>query len=154
MYKSTCVLWCYLTSILVLFLMIQRPPRSKRTDTLFPYTTLFRSDRLEVRLFVNLRRAADVEGPHRQLGAGFADRLGGDHADRLADVHRRPARPVAAIAFAADAQHRFADPRRPHLRSEARRVGKEGVSQCKFRWAPDHLKKKKQSTHKLQKSTQ
>src|SRR3546814_4363391 len=26
------------------FLMIRRPPRSKRTDTLFPYTTLFRSD--------------------------------------------------------------------------------------------------------------
>src|SRR3546814_9285379 len=28
---------------LVLFLMIRRPPRSTRTDTLFPYTTLFRS---------------------------------------------------------------------------------------------------------------
>src|SRR3546814_1569577 len=27
----------------VFFLMIQRPPRSTRTDTLFPYTTLFRS---------------------------------------------------------------------------------------------------------------
>src|SRR3546814_12201025 len=26
------------------FLMIRRPPRSTRTDTLFPYTTLFRSD--------------------------------------------------------------------------------------------------------------
>src|SRR3546814_13111325 len=33
-----CVL-CYF-----LFLMIRRPPRSTRTDTLFPYTTLFRSD--------------------------------------------------------------------------------------------------------------
>src|SRR3546814_19796912 len=28
------------------FLMIRRPPRSTRTDTLFPYTTLFRSPRL------------------------------------------------------------------------------------------------------------
>src|SRR3546814_11335119 len=28
------------------FFMIRRPPRSTRTDTLFPYTTLFRSDRL------------------------------------------------------------------------------------------------------------
>src|SRR3546814_11057533 len=28
--------WC-------VFLMIRRPPRSTRTDTLFPYTTLFRS---------------------------------------------------------------------------------------------------------------
>src|SRR3546814_4204933 len=27
--------------------MIRRPPRSTRTDTLFPYTTLFRSDRLD-----------------------------------------------------------------------------------------------------------
>src|SRR3546814_1422393 len=29
--------------ILCFFLMIRRPPRSTRTDTLFPYTTLFRS---------------------------------------------------------------------------------------------------------------
>src|SRR3546814_14423339 len=31
-------------SYLFVFLMIRRPPRSTRTDTLFPYTTLFRSD--------------------------------------------------------------------------------------------------------------
>src|SRR3546814_19225522 len=30
-------------SCVVFFLMIRRPPRSTRTDTLFPYTTLFRS---------------------------------------------------------------------------------------------------------------
>src|SRR3546814_16284704 len=30
--------------------MIRRPPRSTRTDTLFPYTTLFRSGRGELRL--------------------------------------------------------------------------------------------------------
>src|SRR3546814_13007412 len=29
------------------FLMIRRPPRSTRTDTLFPYTTLFRSEGLD-----------------------------------------------------------------------------------------------------------
>src|SRR3546814_17521882 len=29
--------------IFLFFLMIRRPPRSTRTDTLFPYTTLFRS---------------------------------------------------------------------------------------------------------------
>src|SRR3546814_2979280 len=29
--------------VCVFFLMIRRPPRSTRTDTLFPYTTLFRS---------------------------------------------------------------------------------------------------------------
>src|SRR3546814_14087205 len=31
--------------VVVCFLMIRRPPRSTRTDTLFPYTTLFRSKR-------------------------------------------------------------------------------------------------------------
>src|SRR3546814_16023640 len=34
---------CYV-HILFVFLMIRRPPRSTRTDTLFPYTTLFRSN--------------------------------------------------------------------------------------------------------------
>src|SRR3546814_9487190 len=29
--------------VIFFFLMIRRPPRSTRTDTLFPYTTLFRS---------------------------------------------------------------------------------------------------------------
>src|SRR3546814_1400884 len=33
-------------SVCFFFLMIRRPPRSTRTDTLFPYTTLFRSFRL------------------------------------------------------------------------------------------------------------
>src|SRR3546814_12610853 len=31
------------------FLMIRRPPRSTRTDTLFPYTTLFRSPSSDAR---------------------------------------------------------------------------------------------------------
>src|SRR3546814_1834323 len=36
--------WCLVILIdLLFFLMIRRPPRSTRTDTLFPYTTLFRS---------------------------------------------------------------------------------------------------------------
>src|SRR3546814_13439075 len=34
---------CLLLYCLFFFLMIRRPPRSTRTDTLFPYTTLFRS---------------------------------------------------------------------------------------------------------------
>src|SRR3546814_12528382 len=42
------VLYCLFFNVLCLlvlffFLMIRRPPRSTRTDTLFPYTTLFRS---------------------------------------------------------------------------------------------------------------
>src|SRR3546814_3171086 len=31
--------------VVIFFLMIRRPPRSTRTDTLFPYTTRFRSER-------------------------------------------------------------------------------------------------------------
>src|SRR3546814_3178306 len=38
-----CVLYHTSFSCYVFFLMIRRPPRSTRTDTLFPYTTLFRS---------------------------------------------------------------------------------------------------------------
>src|SRR3546814_1388409 len=34
----------YIVYFWLFFLMIRRPPRSTRTDTLFPYTTLFRSD--------------------------------------------------------------------------------------------------------------
>src|SRR3546814_1692353 len=41
------LLYIYVGTILIyfyfFFLMIRRPPRSTRTDTLFPYTTLFRS---------------------------------------------------------------------------------------------------------------
>src|SRR3546814_12273049 len=45
------VVCCFIMSALLVllfcffffFLMIRRPPRSTRTDTLFPYTTLFRS---------------------------------------------------------------------------------------------------------------
>src|SRR3546814_15609775 len=33
----------YVYSMIVFFLVLRRPPRSIRTDTLFPYTTLFRS---------------------------------------------------------------------------------------------------------------
>src|SRR3546814_13292124 len=36
----------YIYSVVFFFLMIRRPPRSTRTDTLFPYTTLFRSQRI------------------------------------------------------------------------------------------------------------
>src|SRR3546814_14972757 len=41
-----CYLLCVFSMLLVIFfcLMILRPPRSTRTDTLFPFTTLFRSN--------------------------------------------------------------------------------------------------------------
>src|SRR3546814_13638894 len=42
LYVDLCTLCLYAPSRFF-FLMIRRPPRSTRTDTLFPYTTLFRS---------------------------------------------------------------------------------------------------------------
>src|SRR3546814_21163498 len=43
--------------------MIRRPPRSTRTDTLFPYTTLFRSDQPDLLCRTRLRAAGqDVQG--------------------------------------------------------------------------------------------
>src|SRR3546814_14999152 len=42
------------------FLMIRRPPRSTRTDTLFPYTTLFRSQPHDA-------AARQGEGPLRSI---------------------------------------------------------------------------------------
>src|SRR3546814_5340954 len=51
--------------------MIRRPPRSTRTDTLFPYTTLFRSEELAegvaaARELVEI--AADVVGDPQVVG--------------------------------------------------------------------------------------
>src|SRR3546814_13889396 len=48
------------------YLMIRRPPRSTRTDTLFPYTTLFRSF------------AEAGVGIAREAVAYLSDQLGGD----------------------------------------------------------------------------
>src|SRR3546814_14486282 len=60
---------------ILFFLMIRRPPRSTRTDTLFPYTTLFRSLRLDGRL----------DGP-RLLGQDTVNQVLGDTLPlRLAD---------------------------------------------------------------------
>src|SRR3546814_13326524 len=41
------VILVLLRILFICFLMIRRPPRSTRTDTLFPYTTLFRSVAVE-----------------------------------------------------------------------------------------------------------
>src|SRR3546814_12640500 len=49
------------------FLMIRRPPRSTRTDTLFPYTTLFRSARLPAARALVARHQ---QRERRMLGVG------------------------------------------------------------------------------------
>src|SRR3546814_15087813 len=38
-----CAMIVLILCVVVFFLMLRRPPRSTRTDTFFPYTTLFRS---------------------------------------------------------------------------------------------------------------
>src|SRR3546814_2848845 len=61
-------------SSLFFFLMIRRPPRSTRTDTLFPYTTLFRSDRGRERTPIGID---DIMGRYRdRRRAGVARRHG------------------------------------------------------------------------------
>src|SRR3546814_6497938 len=64
--------------VFLFFLMIRRPPRSTRTDTLFPYTTLFRSPRNVVTDTVRVRPrfkvAAGNDTPKTAyLPAGTAD---------------------------------------------------------------------------------
>ena len=54
------------------------------------------------------RRAADVERAHRQLRARLADRLRGDDADRLAQLHHPSGGQVAAVAPRAHAAARRA----------------------------------------------
>src|SRR3546814_15561445 len=78
----------------VFFLMIRRPPRSTRTDTLFPYTTLFRSRDVsrDDRLFPSRCRA------HRRR----ASRVDRSRPARLAARARRGV--VAAPALLPDAR--------------------------------------------------
>src|SRR3546814_3939706 len=65
--------------VLCFFLMIRRPPRSTRTDTLFPYTTLFRS------LGDHVQRVASLDLVLGLLLLALA--VGGDHgAGALAGV--------------------------------------------------------------------
>src|SRR3546814_7078579 len=75
-------------------LSIRRPPRSTRTDTLFPYTTLFRS-----------RARAGVMDGHRIrrildhiARTGRARVVDLDHPPRVADADRLDDRVLAAFA--------------------------------------------------------
>src|SRR3546814_12547500 len=121
--------------------MIRRPPRSTRTDTLFPYTTLFRSP-------------ISADGEYRLIvegdsGAVVAETAAGEANNQaalllnvgLADYADLEVSDVEAPAQTID------DPARVRVewtvtnigtRSAARRVGEEGVRTCQFRWAPDH----------------
>src|SRR3546814_18288282 len=71
--------------------MIRRPPRSTRTDTLFPYTTLFRSQRRR-----SQDAAREAQAAHERLdilarGEVVGDEHGGILRIGTAQLHR-PAR--------------------------------------------------------------
>src|SRR3546814_3251101 len=79
--------------------MIRRPPRSTRTDTLFPYTTLFRSARA-VRTGVPVAR---VRRRHRRAACG--DVRGGDGLrrpapDRRSEEHTSELQSLMRISYA------------------------------------------------------
>src|SRR3546814_14849334 len=93
----------YLLFYYFFFLMIRRPPRSTRTDTLFPYTTLFRSRAADQHMVgagdsrLRQRGARQRAQPalHPVARDGVADLL----ADGIADAN-------ACIAVAARAEDR------------------------------------------------
>src|SRR3546814_10617454 len=66
-------------SLCFCFLMIRRPPRSTRTDTLFPYTTLFRS----------AHQAPRERGHDWSRGPRQDDADGGADEDRCGAFRRR-----------------------------------------------------------------
>src|SRR3546814_14727541 len=89
---------CLVTSVVLLihefslscscfFLMIRRPPRSTRTDTLFPYTTLFRSGILQTHY-----HADHAQGLlHLRWGKGLRiPVLGPPDPEGLADLYKHP----------------------------------------------------------------
>src|SRR3546814_11973655 len=118
--------------------MIRRPPRSTRTDTLFPYTTLFRSY-----ILGDLFEAWVGDDDPSETGAFVAERLKAlsDSGVPVALMHGNRDF-LLGEAYAQRAGMRLLeDPTRielngkPVLRSEERRVGKECVSTCRYRWS-------------------
>src|SRR3546814_11317131 len=122
--------------------MIRRPPRSTRTDTLFPYTTLFRSgeDRLVVAV-VPLEGDvdADLDGAAadgRDAISAADDRTRDDR--RASAVHMTHERGDAAIVHHLDRVDIPGAAIVKDDRSAERRVGKECVSTCRSGWSRDH----------------
>src|SRR3546814_14341077 len=120
--------------------MRRRPPRSTRTDTLFPYTTLFlsRSD-LVAEIGAGERTGGDANEAAAAAAEGRADHRAADPAKHGADgflVHLRAAAIVARAAGQTERHGQQHDGKTG--RSEERRVGKECVSTCRSRWSPYH----------------
>src|SRR3546814_11602157 len=125
---------------LFFFLMIRRPPRSTRTDTLVPYTTLFRSGDRDRR-----RRRQRGRTHGRQRSGGRRVHL---RQYRLAGDQKFGCQVAIAARQQRDQGPGCRRQSRSGPRSEARSVGKEGVSTCRDRGVPDHEKNKKCFTKK------
>src|SRR3546814_9992975 len=93
------------------FLMIRRPPRSTRTDTLFPYTTLFRSEQQFTARTAERANACQME----EGGGGVAPP---DEAKSVDPVARK--RPVKTAA---------PQPPRPHCLCHHDRRSEEHTSE-------------------------
>src|SRR3546814_6244613 len=74
------------------FLMIRRPPRSTRTDTLFPYTTLFRS--------VAKQRAVQVEIVKGRRQQGVSAVAARDGWRRRSEEHTSELQSLMRISYA------------------------------------------------------
>src|SRR3546814_16724396 len=79
-----CFCLCFIVFLLLFFffLMIRRPPRSTRTDTLFPYTTLFRS-------VLAALDQPDAHRVHQDVVAGVVARHRLRQRDPRRPCHRR-----------------------------------------------------------------
>src|SRR3546814_2369061 len=91
--------------------MILRPPRSTRTDTLFPYTTLFRSDErpsVAPRLSENERQEDQAESilcrrdkPADRIAVHHAaDEQAQDHDDVRSEEHKSELQSLMRISYA------------------------------------------------------
>src|SRR3546814_13882737 len=122
--------------------MIRRPPRSTRTDTLFPYTTLFRSLPPDGLLpFPALLDSVNVSLPHgtkavntihiRLIFISYFSILDVISVEDALYKFRNENNDNVSLAHAVSGARL-----RGRNRSEERRVGKEGVSTCGSRgWA-------------------
>src|SRR3546814_991009 len=81
--------------------MIRRPPRSTRTDTLFPYTTLFRSAAAAFQVHLPCATAVGAGGEHVRAVVDF--QIGHDQARRQAgrsEEHTSELQSLMRISYA------------------------------------------------------